>query len=541
MLKLVIADDKPSTREGLRKNLPWSEDGIDVVAVTADGRETLDACMAHRPDMLVTDIKMPFLSGLDVARTLRERGVFTRTIIISGIADFEYARDAVELHADGYLLKPLRLDELRALVQRTAERIHTERREREDLAELRVRFQESLPILRSAFLRDILSGTPPAGATIRKADDVAGELTALGWALDSQQPATVAVAQIDDYDSLAARLPSDRRHVLQLSFERLLSRSIGTLPGEVVRMRENELALLVNTEREEELAKALQRAQATCGELLEVRFSAGLGRPAQTLLQLRRGYREACTAIQHRFHTGTNAIIDYQSLVPDTQEYDDESNEEIQEAILSSVIVGEGERVRRMTQELFQRHADRVEYGLARARAAAAQLVVRAHQSLLDASDTSDLGAVLPAIFHQNSLYELKEYTDGALAAIADRFSRRYSDQASELVGRVRAYVQQHFAENVGIREVARAVNYSPNYMSLVFHRATGMTAKEYLTGVRIDHGKKLLRTTKLPVFEVARECGFQNAQYFSTVFRKVAGVTPRQFRDEPPRPESEG
>lgn len=530
MLKMVIADDKPSTREGLRRIVAWEEEGIQVVGVTADGRETMEACAREEPDILLTDIRMPHLSGLEVARALRERGLGTRTIIVSGIADFELARDAVDLHAAGYLLKPVKIEELRSVVRRVVVAIKAERRQRQDLVDLRRRYRESLSVLRASYLRDLLAGYEPSPlSATQTAEDVARELESLEWRVDARAPITVGVAQIDDYGSVQSRTPATERHILQLGLERLLAQFFSESRTEVTRTRENEVSIVSS----DDPLPGIQAVQRECEELLGVSFSVGVGRPAATVLQVARAYREAELAIQHRFYTGNNAVIEYDSLYRQAEPPDTQAIESLCDAAIRAIEVGEADEVDRLLRALFEVYAHRAEEALPDAQGQAAHLLVRANQSLRrSGKEAMDLAASIGTVLAAQSIYDLNRYLSEELTAASAAMRTKYTDQTSELVDKVKRLVEERYAENIGMPDIAEAVHYSPNYLSLVFRRITGRTTKEYLTEVRIEHAKHLLRTTDKMVFEIAPACGFQNAHYFSTVFRKTTGYTAREYRE---------
>jgi two-component system response regulator YesN len=127
MLKMILADDESIVRDGLRTIIPWEEYGIGIIAEAADGQEAVDLCLSLEPDILFTDIRMPFLDGLEVASILKEQGKETKVIIFSGIQDFGYAKSALDINAEGYILKPLDVSELVEVVIKVVHKITTER------------------------------------------------------------------------------------------------------------------------------------------------------------------------------------------------------------------------------------------------------------------------------------------------------------------------------------------------------------------------------------------------------------------------------
>jgi two-component system response regulator YesN len=126
MLKMIIADDEQIVRNGLKKIFPWEEFGIEIIAESANGQETLELCNQLCPDILFTDIRMPLMDGLEVALKLREQGSNIKIIILSGVQDFNFAKTAMDINAEGYILKPIKINELKEVIKKVIRNISME-------------------------------------------------------------------------------------------------------------------------------------------------------------------------------------------------------------------------------------------------------------------------------------------------------------------------------------------------------------------------------------------------------------------------------
>lgn len=530
MLSIVIADDKPAARRGLENIIDWRAEGVEVVATAEDGKQTLDQCLERKPDILLTDIKMPFLSGLDVARRVREAGLATRTIVVSGIADFEFARDAIEVDAEGYLLKPVKVMELTALVRRVVASIYRERRQREAVAALRERYREYVPVLRTSFLKELVEGVPT------QTDDAAvrEHVAAFSVPLDPDGPAIACVVQPEEASELAA----EERQIRRLSLTQLLETEFQDEAAVVFRSRSTEITVIYQwNDREhstDSLVRRLETLQRDSRDVVGLSFSAGVGTPVPRLREVHNSYQEAQQAVQHRIYAGESAIIGYGSL--DTQPRDSglRSREAFSTEIQRAVEVGDVSELPRLLDEFFRSFARESPRLLQRAQVASAALLLGIMQSVMDDAATGpevDAEQVFPAVFGAENTYNLRQYVGGVLERLTQHFASKYTQQRERLVDRVKQYVAEHFGDDLSMQDIADYVAYTPNYISLVFSRSTGRTVKEYITGVRVEHAKRLLRTTNRMILDIASECGY-DAHYFSTVFRKETGMTPKQYRD---------
>jgi two-component system response regulator YesN len=211
MLKMIIADDEFIVRDGLSSIIPWNEYGIEVIAEAADGQEAYELCMQLKPDILFTDIRMPLMDGLEVAMKLKETESDIRIIIISGVQDFNYAKIALNINAEGYILKPVKLDELKDVVKKVAGSILEERGKAVELQNLKDQLYENMPAVREKFLRNLISGL------YQEEQFIQSKLDYFNIPLKPDEGVTVAVLQIDDFGRMTDGSPEEDRQLLSFS------------------------------------------------------------------------------------------------------------------------------------------------------------------------------------------------------------------------------------------------------------------------------------------------------------------------------------
>ncbi|MDE6281372.1 MAG: response regulator, partial [Oscillospiraceae bacterium] len=267
--RVLLVDDEEEIREGIRHKINWMELGFELAGFAADGIDALELAQRLRPDVVLTDIKMPRMDGLELCRRLKSLLPETKTVVLSGFDEFECARQAVGLGVFEYLLKPIRALELGGALERLRERLDRERQERREIESLRRRYEESLPILRELFYTRLLDGRIPPGQVADQAARYGIELAQGCW--------TVALVLAD------AQGKNGEAGRDELSIQSFFQRRF-SLEGCALRAvpYNDMVALLVHMRDEgqiDPLTEELGRLCALAAPLLGMTLFVGVGRP----------------------------------------------------------------------------------------------------------------------------------------------------------------------------------------------------------------------------------------------------------------------
>ena len=411
MIKVFLVDVEIVIREGIRTSFPWDESDYTLVGEAPDGEIALPMIRDTNPDILITDIRMPFMDGMELCRTVRSQMPWIGIIILSGYDEFEYARQGIQLGVREYLLKPITSDELGQALGRVSRQLEEERKNREHSERLRRPTEEGSVFLREKLLSSLYSedaGETDAEHTLRELENMGLQLQAANYAVID-----AAFEPVKTGYEVLTELAESSRGIVFASPCRTGSR----------------LLILGDSEAEtEEQAYAFASSSARdlersgCGR---IRISIGeiVSRPADILKSF-----QTARHIRH-------------SLA-------DQVGEE-------TVIVG--------VREIGELPSEKKS----------------------------------PSVVHE-----------------------------------AKFYLSQHFTDpNLMLQDVARAVNMSNSRFSTVFSQQSGKTFTEYLTGLRLNRAKELLRDTEMKSAEIAFEVGYSDAHYFSYLFRKNLGITPSEYR----------
>lgn len=511
--KVFLVEDEITTREGIRDNVAWREAGFELCGEAPDGEIALPQIEATQPDVLITDIKMPFMDGLQLCRILREHMPWMKIIIISGYNEFQYAQTAIQLGVSEYLLKPVSVQDLQAVLSRVAAALDREKSERAYLKQLRSQVEDNIALLREKFLLRLVTGGESSIAAIEQSQQLGLNIIAPYYQVILFEAAPRDGAQPLDYDTCqqVERLIAG---AIAANMDALLTRKgmeayVLILKGERLDQINQEGAFLIDLIREEVEKHALCRIHAAAGS------------PQQRLGDLHRSFAEALAKVRA------------------AREEDDPGDlESLDHAGLRAFF----ETARPGQIEGFYDSAIRplVEAAL---RSSLLKRYVIVDILLTAAQFISDLGGdpaqVIPALGNEETFVAglhtgeqiRAEIEKVFAAALAFRDEQARNDRAA-IVQQARAYIDAHFTDpGLSLNEVAAQVNFSPNHFSAVFREATGVTFRDYLTRARLEQAKKLLRSTRLKIAEVAYQCGYNDPHYFSIIFRKNIRATPQQYR----------
>lgn len=541
MIRVLLADDDYLVKDVLQSMIPWKELGMKMIGFAEDGRQALDLCLEQKPDLLITDIRMPILSGLEVALCLREQNAKTRVVLISGIQDFDYARTALDVQADGYLLKPIRLKEIIATLKKVQESIELESNRTAFLDKIESRLRENLPLARAAFLHNLLHGTLEQEGILQE------KLEYFELPFQSEETVVAAIGILDNYGELAADRTESQVQMITFAVRDIMERTMNNYQaGLSITARDNEFVLLFHREYciPDKMTGILEGIAGLIEELDHLSISFGIGLPVPGIRQVCNSYNEARRALEHKFFVGNQAII----------QIDDITVPSAHRTVLNE---DESFRLRSLAQELLRairsgdtalvcNTMDDYHHVLIRPgslsreyiRGQFFELIIHAYREFCETeSELSEISVryttTTQAILKAETVTKIRDLTQDMLLAITEHFSHKYQNRHLLLVEQIKTYINEHRRENITLNDISSAVYMSTNYICGVFKKECGQTIHDYLLDVKMQEARRMLRETTMKVFEISDALGYETAHYFSYSFKRYAGKTPHQYRKE--------
>ncbi|MEZ4771080.1 MAG: response regulator [Caldilineales bacterium] len=511
---VFFVEDEIVTREGIRDRVDWRANGFELCGEAPDGEIALPLLQTLRPDVLITDIKMPFMDGLELSRIVRERLPATRIIFLSGHDEFEYAQSAIKLGVTEYLLKPVTVRDIDHALQRVAAELDRERQSREALNKLRSQVQETQDRLRERLLLDLVVGAVSSAQAIEKAEQLGLDLLARAY--------LVAVIKIE--------LTDPQSH-FDLHAYRQTHRDVEQLVESdpdvfLIKKDLEEIVLILKGDAADAVVRrndALRAQLAQQTKRSGCRLVLGSGGPKHRITDICTSFVEGLAALKSTpYHNGNGNGVSNAELLKINQS-----------AVEGYLKCGARDDVDEFLDTFV------LPLGGTVLESAIVRNYVLMDVVLTTANFLHELGGstdqIIPDLDVIARISGVDELCQQVRAILTAALAFRDAQVGSIHTGTIQqacTYIDSHYGDsNLSLPEVASRAHLSPSHFCTVFSQETGQSFKEYLTEVRIQRAQELLRTTALKSFEIADQIGYGDPHYFSYVFRKHTGVSPTAFR----------
>lgn len=530
MYKLMLVDDESEIREGLREVIDFESLGFEVVGEAANGVAGLQMAESLTPDLIITDIRMPLMNGLHMCRKIRDLLPTAQFILLSGYDEFEYARQAIEVKALGYLLKPISSKEFVEMLKEARQRLDEAAQERANIQQLKQSYQTSLPFLRESLLASLMAGGISPQDALRHAERYGEDLNAPAYAvMMARAGEETGKEKVSDPELLPFAVANIMGEVLSSYYKAHIFRYNGMTAG---------LLLLENDTPEHfsQLADHIEEARKVARYYLQCGLHIGISTACRNLATLPAAARQAVNALEYSLLSGTEHALCIKDVERDSNT--DLVMDDYQLRRLSNLIkAGEPEPARALLSQIVARarggktavttyQTYMMELLMGFLRIVPSMSLEREH---FDDDFERISGVILgnvPSADEVGALFS--GLMDKLMVAISE--SRRSSGQL--IAAEAEEYLKQNYMqESLSLEDLCLHLHVSPSYFSSVFKKETKKTFHQYLTGLRMDRALTLLSAGGLRTAQVAREVGLPDPSYFSYCFKKHFGFPPGQAR----------
>ncbi len=520
--KVFFVEDEAITREGIRDNVDWQANGFEFCGEATDGEMALPLLRATQPDVLITDIKMPFMDGLQLSKIMRERMPWVKIIILSGHDEFEYAQQAIKLGVTDYLLKPITVQNLQNVLQKLTMQLDEERKERENLRKLQEQAEENRAALRERFLFKLIVGAVSPTEAVENGQTLGLNLIARHY--------LVVILKIEP-DDPTGEYEYDEYQQIQNIIVGLIEKD----PDIFVLKRDwGDLVLIFKGSTLEYLEEGrdflLNEIKQEVGRT-RYRLIVGMGTTKNRVADICQSFIEALTHIQ-------NSPSDKESSLNQSLERMELLKVD-KTAVENFLHSGRREEF----DEFFEAYLLPLSGAALKSNLIKNYIfvdVVLAIAKLVD-----DLGGEVDKVIPELNSIEIIMSNIKTLEQLRDQVYKivttalAYRDvqpkgQYKDLIRQSKEYIEHHYTDpELSLNNVAAQANLSASHFSFVFSQEVGQTFKEYLTETRIHKAKELLRMTALKSADIGYQVGYNDPHYFSSVFKKHTGLSPTEFRSQ--------
>lgn len=536
MYKLLVVDDEYNIRDGIVNAVPWETCGVVVAGEADNGITALEKVEETSPDIVITDIHMDDMDGLEFAEILKQKNPNIKVIILSGYDEFEYAKRALQLKVFSYLLKPVLPDELIKVVGEVIRDMEAEARLEEKVKRLESEIKINRQVLLERLLSDLVNGN------IRKRDKLTERLALVGIQME-QRLYTCLIFDLDGYYDIIETHGIEKVHIILQCIQEAINEvflkefdiwSFIDSAGNIISILGSE------PEKRERnpgnMHSCVEKLKQAIKSTLNVTITVAVGGTYGDILEMFKSYAEAGKALDFKMVAGRDCVIHIDDVCsiggkrfsyPKDKEngilesLDEDDDEAIRDSIASFFVdLGSGFMKEHVSISMIELFA-----AIARKFMDCGDDVHKLHER--------DLADLYKAVERFDTVEEIKNWFTDIVIEYAREFRKDRLNNVRSVINKAQGYIDANFASpDLSLNSIAGHIYLNPAYFSKLYKKETGETYMDYLTRLRIEKAKSLLRETSVRASDIGAAVGYPNSQYFTTLFRKVTGKTPVVYRE---------
>lgn len=535
-IKVFLVEDEMVIRRGIKNSIDWEKEGYIFCGEASDGELAYPMIIKEKPDILITDIRMPFMDGLELCKLVKKELPNIKILILSGYDEFDYAKEAIRLGVTEYLLKPISSGKLLEALNGVSESIRREKEDKDLVRKYMEELRENTEHEKQKFFEQMIAGNLSMADALETGKKYEMNLSAGMYNL------LLFRFTLGEENRKSGELLGEAEYAIEKLTERLeyvFEFQRGVEGWAFLLMADNEEQM---SERVKELSKDLEEIMKNYSTIA---YFGGIGQPVARLRELEESFREAERALAARFTMELNRIISVEDIRM-AQNVDTLDDIEI-------MSFGEIEKTRTMLEKFLNNGAEDeidefVDVYINELPEENLKSVLMRQYIIMDAyivmmsfcekiegiegemqAQSEELKNSMKTI---QTLEEIKNYIRMLLKKIIgvrDTISgRRYSDIIEIAKDQIR---KTYMSDEISLNTIAAEVGMSPSYFSSIFSKEMGKTFVEYLTEIRMDRAKELLMCSSMKTSEIGYEVGYKDPHYFSYIFKKTQNCTPKEFR----------
>lgn len=517
--RAILVDDEVFTRKGLLKLVDWTACGFEIVEEADNGEDALEIIERLQPDVVITDIRMPVLDGLELIRQVKSQGTANPYfMIVSGYDEFNYAKQAVRFGVHDFILKPVDEAELSDALVRLSTRLAEEREARHRTNQL----------LSGSLMESLIMGEADSGL-LREWES--------RLQLQSSERLYYVFVEMNDHDFIRPTVEDKSAgEALKAEVELACREIIGTDYPLYLHEHRNRIGVIMPERMLMSIDGHLQAFASQVQRLLsgeKRRVLLYFSKPVLGLDEMQQAYASAKEALQYKYVYDECGIVVFEDATKLELHYMG-LEESLYTKLLEQIEELHFEQLEQTIHELFRSFQSKL-YAPEAVKTAISQCVLGVVRVLNRMGGQQDQLASLEAMMiwhdHNLSLRELKRLFTAFAVESAHYIAQLRREQQKGGIGQIRAYIETHFHHIISLKSIAAKFYMNPVYLGQLFKKTYGVYFNDFLLQLRVSEAKRLLRQTDLRIYEIAGRVGFANPDYFVTQFEKMERSTPTEYR----------
>ena len=529
LYNVLLVDDEADVLQAMKKKIDWEALGFCLAGTAENGQEALEMAEQLHIDVVMTDIKMPYKDGLTLCKNLKQSYRNMKVIIYSGFDDFEFAREAVHLEAEEYLLKPISAGDMEAAFSKVRKKLDQEYDEYRNLNRLSEYYRKSLPAMREQLVMGILEGR------------IAGERA-------RAMMETYEICLDSPFYVVAALYMDVNPREEQPQPAQLFTLSLKDMVQDYLKNRTrffstaflDQVIVIFMLDEREEIDQVLYHLDQICKmgfHVLKSSVTAAVGQICANTDALHTSYEEAVNAMEYRSILGSGQVLYINDIEPCSEENILVTEHEFQNLVHAVKLGNRDETNAAIAQIMDSIRKEPIspgQYQLLFMELLSELMKIGRAYKLHPNQIFGEHAGSWQELYRMVTVDELEGWLQEVCTNLRHVLRHERRDSAARLTEQAKAYIEEHYKESdLSADSLCRCLNVSAAYFSTIFKREVGMSFVAYLTKIRLEHALELLRTTEDKTYIIASRVGYMEPNYFSYVFKKQYGISPSKYRAE--------
>lgn len=530
MINVLIVDDEYHIREGINDSIPWEQLDLHSVGTAVSGLDAWNKVKIQKINIVILDINMPDMDGLELAQRLRVENKIMQFIFLTGYDDFPKVKKAIELGASDYLLKPVSYEELCTALEKAAESVREQEHSKKYIEVLEGKILESVEITADIIWTELLHRQ-------RSYLECVKSLREIGMEFTLNNSYTVISVSIDHYSRLLQRWDVQDCKLNSYALSKLANEVIDLFAnGVVIKGQPGYLTLIVTSGYKPDdrrsktvLNHIVKEFQYKCLDYYHLSTSIGVSEIHENPDEIHKAYQESMQALEYKSVLGEKSIIYFELIEPKAAAVKQVLNKELY--LLSELRLGNEVAVDDILNKIIIELQGR---SIGDGKIISTQLMIYAIRLIAENElEKADIFKEDPfaQIYNAETVADVVAVITGFFQQIIQEIKKQHRLGNPNVIEDAKQWIREHISEDISLNKLANYVHMSPNYFSALFKQATGETFMEFSTRTRFEFAKQLLIQPEIKIYQIAEKIGYADANYFSIAFKKNEGMTPSQYR----------
>jgi len=531
MFKVLLVDDEEEVRQGIRDRINWAQYDFEVIGEAENGREALNFFDESIPDIVLTDINMPFMDGLELTAEIKENYPTVKVVILTGFDDFKFAQTAIKYGVSDYILKPVLPKDINELLIKLKDRLVSEINEKKDIEKLRTHYMESIPVLRENYLVSMILGKTGTGSIYEKFNELSINIQGSWYA--------AAILKIDSESIVDANARKDielKKFAIFNMSKDILSRSDS---GEAF-FHDDGIVIILGVECKErdtarnKMFSILDETRQSVKKYLGLTASIGLGKIVAGLDSIRESHLSSLTARSYKLILSGDKVIFVEDLEPGINSFFHLAQEK-EESLISSIKFGVEADVSDSVDSLFSELSDSgaslKEYQLYFMEIISVLMKLARLFQIESSHVLPKDKSMYIEIDKFDSIAHAKSWIGELSLNLMKSISGKRIDAAQVLFEKAKDYINENYSDpELNVQKLSNHLFISPSYLCIIFKKRADETFLKYVMRIRLERAKELLLDNN-KIADVAEKVGYPDVSYFSYFFKKNTGQSPREYK----------